>query len=335
MASIRRFPFVSHATSSATRFLVQGAKGRLVPRGAGASFWFRPLGATLSEVPMEDLEFGSICRVTTLDHQDVSVQTAVTVRVADPERAARRLDFAVDVATGEWQGRPLQTLQNRVAELAQQFSAQALAVAPLAAVLDDGLRIVHDAVAAGLAAEAPLAAAGIEVVGVRVVAVRADEDLERALQTGVREALQAEADRATYERRAQAVDRERAIKENELNNRTELARREAQLVELAGANERRRTEQEIEREELRARAQAESRRLDVDAQVDEIARVAEARNAALATRLAAYDGADLPAVLAAIAPDVLAALPGIDTLTITPDTLSTALARVLEQVRAA
>lgn len=335
MTTIRRFPFFAHATSSATRFVVEGRGGAVLPRGAGAAFWFRPMVSTLSEVPVEDLEFGAIFEVTTLDHQEVSVQTALTARIAQPELAARRFDFGIDLATGEWQGRPLQVLQNRMVEVARQFAAQAVARMPLEAVLDDGLLSIRDAIAAGLTDEAPLAEAGVQLVGVRVVAVRPEEDVERVLQTRVREAIQAEADRATYDRRAQAVDRERAIKENELHNRTELARREAGLVELVGTNERRRTELELERDDLRAHADATARRLGVDARVDEIARVTAAENDALAARLSSFADTELTAVLASIAPDVLAALPKIDSLTVTPDMIGDALGKVLTGVRAA
>ncbi len=331
MPTIRRYPFFSHATSSATRVLVTGRDGQAAP--AGASLWFRPLNTTLSEVPLEDLEFGNIFRVTTADRQEVSVQTALTARVIDPARAARRLDFDVDLVTGEWTAQPLQVLRNRLGESAQQFAAQVAAVTALQQLLDDGLRLVREAIVAGLAADGHLAEAGIEVVGVRVIAVRADEELERALQTRIREQAQAEADRATYDRRAQAVDRERAIKENELNNRTELARREAELVELEGANERRRTEHELERERLQDEATREANRLTVDARVDELTRIAEAENSALKARLAAFSEAELAAVVAAVAPSVLAALPKVDSLTLTPDLLSTAVSRLLTQVQ--
>jgi len=333
MTTIRRFPFVAHATSTATRFVIQGHDGELIPRGTGASFWFRPLGATLSEVPVEDLELGTIFSVTTADRQEVSVQAALTVRIVDPEAAARRMDFSVSLGTGEWSGRPLQLLHDRIAELARQYAARAVASLGLAVVLENGLVTVREAIADGLAGESHLVEAGIDVAGIRVIAVRPDDEIERALQNKVREAIQAESDRATYDRRAQAVDRERAIKENELNNRTELARREAELVELVGTNDRRRTEQELERDELRARAVLATKKLGVDARVDEIARIAEAENRALAARLAEYEGADTPALLAAIAPEVLAALPSVDSVTITPDMLTGAVSKVLAEVR--
>jgi len=147
MATIHRYPFFSHATSSATRALFQGRRGKLVNRGAGASFWFRPLDTSLSEVPVDDMEFGNIFRVTTSDRQEVSVQTALTVRIVDPELTARRVDFEIDQRTGEWTGQPMQNLQNRLAESAKQFAAEVVAGEPLRTVLDDGLRLVRDAIA--------------------------------------------------------------------------------------------------------------------------------------------------------------------------------------------
>ena len=50
--------------------------------------------------------------------------------------------------------------------------------------------------------------------------------------------MQQDADKATFERRATAVEHERAIAENELQNQIELARREEQLVTQQGQNER-------------------------------------------------------------------------------------------------
>ncbi len=130
------------------------------------------------------------------------------------------------------------------------------------------------------------------MIDVRVVAIRPEPEVEKALQTPAREQVQQEADRATFERRALAVERERAIGENELQNQIELARREEQLVAQRGANARRagrgaaaadriETEAQAAREERLTQAQAEARRA-----------LGEADAAAEAARLAAYR--DLP-----------------------------------------
>ena len=101
---------------------------------------------------------------------------------------------------------------------------------------------LRERIEAGLTADERLAAIGIAVVAVRVGPIRPEPDLEKALGTPAREIVQQEADRATFERRALAVESERAIAENELHNQIELAKREEQLIAQRGQNEQRRVE---------------------------------------------------------------------------------------------
>ncbi|MDO5081837.1 MAG: SPFH domain-containing protein [Arachnia propionica] len=312
MATIRKYPFLSHVTVEASRELLIARGGQVRSLGPGAALWFNPLGTSLVEVPREDLSFGSIVRVVTSDRQEVSVQMAFIVRLLDARVVSQRFDFAVDPTTGLWSGTPLQAVQTRLVERAQQLVAERIGEMPLSEVFAAGFVRLGEFLTQALVGAPDLAASGITVLEVGVLSLRADEEMERAFQVVTREAAQAEADRATYERRAQAVERERAIKENELANRTELARRQAELVQLEGANERRRTEQSVERGRL----------------------VAEAEQQALAARLQTFGAADRMAVLAAMLPEIAAVLPKVDSLTVTPDMLDGALRRLLEGARA-
>ncbi len=146
----------------------------------------------------------------------------MTYRVIDPVLAAKRIDFGIDPATGQANATPLETLGGLLTELAQQPALDQLAGMAMADALAGGIAPVRNRVAAALAADVRLADRGLAVTDVRVVAIRADAELERALQTETRERVQQDADKATFERRAMAVERERAISENELANRIEL-----------------------------------------------------------------------------------------------------------------
>ena len=90
----------------------------------------------------------------------------------------------------------------------------------------------------------------------RVVAIRPEPEVEKALQTPTREQVQQDADRATYERRALAVERERAISENEMQSQIELARREEELVGQRGANARRQAEEAAAADRIAIEAEA-------------------------------------------------------------------------------
>ncbi|MFE8013102.1 SPFH domain-containing protein [Streptomyces antibioticus] len=256
MADITRRLGWRHLRGAPTAHIRHHRSGKLVHDGPGLSFWFRSLTAALSEVPVDDRELAMTFHARTADFQDVAVQATVTYRVSDPAVAAARLDFSIDPDTGVWRGAPLEQLGTLLTETAQQHALDVLARTPLAAALVDGVTSVRERVAAGLAAEPRLPATGIEIVAVRVIALRPEPEVERALRTPARELIQQEADRATYERRAVAVERERTIAENELASKIELARREEQLVEQRGTNTRREAEENAAADKVRAEAEA-------------------------------------------------------------------------------
>ncbi|WP_333739450.1 SPFH domain-containing protein [Streptomyces sp. IBSBF 2806] len=256
MADITRRLGWRHLRGAPTAHVRHHRSGKLAHDGPGLSFWFRSLSAALSEVPVDDRELAMTFHARTVDFQDVTVQATVTYRVSDPAVAAARLDFSIDPDTGIWRGAPLEQLGTLLTETAQQHALDVLARTSLSSALVDGVTAVRERVATGLAAEPRLPATGIEIVAVRVVALRPEPEVERALRTPAREQIQQEADRATYERRAVAVERERTIAENELASQIELARREEQLVEQRGTNTRREAEENAAADKVRAEAEA-------------------------------------------------------------------------------
>ena len=98
---------------------------------------------------------------------------------------------------------------------------------------------------------------GIQLVSVQVTRVAPSSELEKALEAPTREAIQQKADEATFERRALAVEKERAIKENELATEIELARRQEDLIAQQSKNRLLNVEQEAAAEKAKAEAAAE------------------------------------------------------------------------------
>nr|WP_145486678.1 MULTISPECIES: SPFH domain-containing protein [Streptomyces] len=339
MADITRRLGWRHLRGTPTAHIRHHRSGTLVHDGPGLSFWFRSLTAALSEVPVDDRELAMTFHARTADFQDVTVQATVTYRIGDPALAAARLDFSVDPDTGAWRGTPLEQLATLLTETAQEHALDVLARTPLSAALTDGVSAVRERLAAGLAAQPRLPDTGVEVVAVRVVAVRPEPEVERALRTPAREQIQQEADRATYERRAVAVERERAIAENELASRIELARREEQLVEQRGTNARREAEEQAAADAVRAEAEAARTVRLAKAEADKVVRLAraaaeqerevgEARAQARAAWLRVHGEADVATLHALAAMRVAENLPDIESVTISPDVLTGLLAKL-------
>ncbi|MER8115425.1 SPFH domain-containing protein [Streptomyces sp. SID8366] len=350
MADITRRLGWRHLRGTPTAHIRHHRSGTLLHDGPGLSFWFRSLTAALSEVPVDDRELAMTFHARTADFQDVTVQATVTYRIGDPALAAARLDFSVDPDTGAWRGTPLEQLATLLTETAQEHALDVLARTPLSAALTDGVSAVRERLAAGLAAQPRLPETGVEVVAVRVVAVRPEPEVERALRTPAREQIQQEADRATYERRAVAVERERTIAENELASRIELARREEQLVEQRGTNARREAEEQAAADAVRADAEAartvrlaeaEATRTVrlAEAEADKAVRLAraaaererevgEAQAQARAAWLRVHGEADVATLHALAAMRVAENLPDIESVTISPDVLTGLLAKL-------
>ncbi|MEV0481330.1 SPFH domain-containing protein [Streptomyces sp. NPDC050508] len=328
MADITRRLGWRHLRGAPTAHIRHHRSGKLLHDGPGLSFWFRALTAALSEVPVDDRELAMTFHARTSDFQDVAVQATVTYRISDPALASARLDFSVDPDTGVWRGAPLEQLGTLLTETAQQHALAVLARTPLSSALVDGVTAVRERIAAGLGAEARLPATGIEVVAVRVMAIRPEPEVERALRTPAREQIQQEADRATYERRAVAVERERAIAENELDSQIELARREEQLVDQRGTNARREAEEHAAADGVRAEAEAVRSVRLARAEAEGARELGDARAQAQAAWLRVHADVDVAMLHALTGTRLAENLPNIDSVTISPDVLTGLLAKL-------
>ena len=95
MAEISSYPLVRHLQASPTSHIRRLKRGKVVADGVGQSFWFRPLGAAISEIPTEEIENSMLFRARSSDFQEVSVQATITFRIANPALAAARIDFLI------------------------------------------------------------------------------------------------------------------------------------------------------------------------------------------------------------------------------------------------
>lgn len=325
MAQVTRYPFLSHLRAEPSQHILRYRKGRLVATGRGLAFWFRPLHAAIAAVPGEDLEIPFLFQGRSKDFQEVNVQGGTTYRVTDPARLADRVDFSIDLGTGAHLHKPLERIAGAVTELAQQLTTDFLAAGTLAKLLTSGCEEIRQRIDAGLREDPGLAEMGVSLVAVRVSSVSPSPEVEKALRIPVRESIQQDADEATFRRRAQAVEKERAIQENELQNKIELSKREEQLIEQKGANDKRRVTDEAAAAKIVAEGQAVRVELDAKAKATSIRAVEEATVGAERERMLIYREFP-PERLMALAVQALAGkLSSVGPVTITPDNLGSIL----------
>jgi hypothetical protein len=313
MADIRRFGFVRHlrAETSSHVLFFRGAKLRR--SGRGLAFWFSPFAASIAEVPVDDREVTFAIHGRSADFQDVVVQGNLAYRIVDPAATAGRVDFSIDLRRGSHLRQPLEKLASALTQLAQQQALSYVKDAPLREVVLRGHEGIRAAIEAGVTASPVLSDLGLALVSTR-------------------ERIQEEADEATFRRRAQAVEKERAIQENELQNQIELARREQQLIEQRGQNARQEATEKAEAGRIDAAGQAERKRIGSEADGNGIRVVEGARVAIDRERMETYRSMP-PTVLAALAAQELAGklkAVNIDHLSITPELLGPLVTDLLQ-----
>jgi regulator of protease activity HflC (stomatin/prohibitin superfamily) len=268
MAEIRSYLFVRHLRAETSAFVLRYQRGKLLQKGRAMGFWFRPMSTSIAEVPVDDQELTFLFHARTADFQDAAVQGVVVYRIADPEKLAERVDFSIDLRRGRWLKQPLESIAQLVTQLAQELAGTWVSEHELREVLSAGAPLLRTRIEQALSSNTSLRALGLDITAVRIAGIAPTPELERALEAPMRERFQQEADEAGFERRALAVQKERAIQENELQNQIELAKREEQFICQRGVNEQRRLSDEAASAQISARAKADSVRIVEAAQIE-------------------------------------------------------------------
>ncbi|MDR1826800.1 MAG: SPFH domain-containing protein [Methylobacteriaceae bacterium] len=226
--------------ASPTTWISHMKNGRVVRHGPGLAFHYYAPYSSLIAVPMESRVVPFAFHALTADFQTVTVQGALSYRIADPEKIASMLDFSISpssmpgfsercdqngekqrgVRFYEYQSDDPANLRGRIEAIVEVLVNQAVNVEPLtravaateaiASIIDDQLQ-----------QHSELTALGLEILSFSLTAIRPTPETARALEAESREQILLKADEAIYARRNASVANERAIKESELD--TEIA----------------------------------------------------------------------------------------------------------------
>ena len=309
-------------------------------KGAGIAYWFSPLSAAIAMLPIEDCQSTFVLNEHSADFQSIKVQSTITYRIADAEKAAARFNFSLSIDHGAWLEQPLDRLAGVLAQRALPVVRKLIAAQTLEAVLQHGSEQVREAVSKALTTDPEIAAMGLQLVNLVIDQIVPSAELEKALGTPMREAVQARADEAQFQRRAQAVEKERAIKENELATELELERRQQELIQKRGENallqaqqeaasQRTQVEAAIERARMQTDAAALQTRINAQAQADAQQLLATQAAAAMQQRHDIWASTPATAATAMAMTELAGKLTTIGHLNITPDMLGQSFTQFL------
>src|SRR5262249_395683 len=236
MAQIRRWGPVHHLRSDASMFVLRYRHGRLTRSGRGQTFFFLPHASSIAEVPVDDRPIAFSSPPRSADYPELPTQGVLAFRVKDARRVADRIDFTIDLEKGVLLRQPLEKLSLLFSQIAEQRARAWVASVPLRRVLAEGPPALRHEIQLAFRQEPAREALGRELGAAPIPPTSPSADLEKALGAPARELIQQQGDEATFARRANAVEKERAIQENELQTQVELARRQEELIAQKGLN---------------------------------------------------------------------------------------------------
>ena len=322
MGTLHHHPFFIRYQGGSGDHVVQIRAGRTIRSGVGQSFWLRAGRCALAEVPTANRAHSFLVQATTADQQNINAQVAITYHIEDAEAAAAHYDFGLYPREAGADAQGLWQIDETVTRIAFSALASAIGEMTLTDAISGSLERVGRVLTQAFADDHQLRATGVAAVDARLLSLRPDEGVESSLRAPLLEQLQAEADRALYERRALAVERESQISANEMQSKLDLARKRADLVDQEGHNARREAEEKAAADAIEV--EAEARRITEKAKAYEVdwntaGRARIANDAAYIQALAQAG----PEVARALALKEMAKnMPSFGNITITADVLS-------------
>ncbi len=243
---------IKYISFDAMTHVIHYKNGKVVGEGRGLSFFYFAPSSSIAAIPLGSNDLPFIFAETTRDHQSISIQGQVSYKVADAKQLALLLDFTVD-GRGIYKKNDLEKLNQRIINEAQTATASYIHGIGLKDAIRSA-KAIEEQIRTGIKGSAAIAALGVEVLAVNVLAVKASPEMARALETETRERLQQEADQAIYERRNFAVEQERKIKESELNTEIAVEEKKKQIAEKMMESDVQKAENERKLRELRVQA---------------------------------------------------------------------------------
>ncbi len=246
-----------------TQYVIQFRNGRPKREGAGLSMLYYAPTTTLVVVPTASVDVPFIFEEVTADYQDVSIQGQVAYRIANPRQTAALLNFGLD-GNGRYLSEDPLTLPQRIVNEVRVAVRARLRGLPLQEALAGG-ELLAAGIGGALRDASGIAALGVEILGLSILAIKPTPETARALEAAAREELLQRADEAIYARRNAAVEQERSIKENELNTEVAIENKKRQINEAKMDADRaiRERRRQIEQEEMTGKIRIEERKSDL------------------------------------------------------------------------
>lgn len=232
-------------------YVIHYRNGKPRKEGTGLSFYYFAPSSSIVSIPIKSIDLPFIFNEMTSDFQELAVQGQITIKISEPGKLSKHLDFTVSPRKA-YRTDDIEKLKQRIINEAQTTAAFYIHSHSITQSLGKQSEL-EEIILTGMKNSKLLEELGVDMLSVHVLGISANPEMARALEAKTREAIQKDADQAIYDRRNFAVEQERKIKESELNTEIAVEEKQKQIVEkkmetdvVKRENDRKLKEMEIE-----------------------------------------------------------------------------------------
>ncbi len=247
-----------------SEYVMKIKNGRVVKEGVGLAFHYYAPTTSVVVVPVSSIDVPFMFDEMTSDYQKITVQGQLIYRIAEYRRMTEVLNYTYDLKKNRYLSDDPALLSQRVVNIVKVRIKRGLAQMPLREAIQASETLAQS-MRRELANDEELAALGVELMGLSILAILPNKDTMRALEAKAREEILQDADEALYRRRNASIEQERAVKENELNTEIAVETKKRQIRETQLNAERavKQKRHEMEEEQLRFDIDMEGRKQDL------------------------------------------------------------------------
>jgi regulator of protease activity HflC (stomatin/prohibitin superfamily) len=178
-----------------TTYLMAFRRGKAVREGAGLSLLYYAPTTNLVAIPIGSRETPFIFEKVTADFQTVRVQGQVSYRIAEPTKAAGRLNFALKPDAVTYESDDPTRVPQRIVSAVEVLVQNIVQGTTLTQAIRGSAQLA-DGVTKGLKTHGEILSLGLEILSVAVLGVKPSPETARALEAQAREAFLKVADDA-------------------------------------------------------------------------------------------------------------------------------------------
>ena len=288
-----------------SEYVMKIKNGRVVKEGVGLAFHYYAPTTSVVVVPVSSIDVPFMFDEMTSDYQKITVQGQLIYRIAEYKRMTEVLNYTYDLKKNRYLSDDPALLSQRVVNIVKVRIKRGLARMPLREAIQASETLAQS-MRRELANDEEMAALGVELMGLSILAILPNKDTMRALEAKAREEILQDADEALYRRRNASIQQERQVKENELNTEiaVETKKRQIRETQLNAEQAVKQKRHEMEKEQLSFDIGMEERRQELIG--------LETSNRKVAADAKAYELTAVMKSLENVNPNVLQAMANMD-----------------------